>query len=300
MSADTPRARITRRGFVAGALLATLGGARAAPALRVATVDWALLETLLAIGVTPVAAAELVLYRQVVVEPPVPASVADIGLRGTPNYEALRLLGPDVIFTSNFSAWAEPKLKLIAPVETLSIYARGVPPFAGAERVALDLGARTGRTAAAAALVADTRSELDRLKARLAGGDGRPLMVINLGDARHFRVFGTDSMFGAVLERLGLANAWTAATRYSATAPMGLEALAQVGEAWIVLIPPVPADAERMLAASAFWQALPAVRAGRVLRLAAIDPFGGLPAALRFARLLTGAMARVKPGGAHG
>jgi len=272
--------------LAAGRLLAP-GPARA-DAIRVATLDWALLETLLAIGVIPVAAAELVLYRRIVVEPALPAGVADIGLRGTPNFEALRLLAPDLIFSSNYYAWTEPKLRLIAPVETVSIYRTDTGPYAAAERAALIVGERTGRAAEARALVAGAAGAIARLHGRLAAG--APVIVVNFGDARHFRVFGADSMFGDVLARLGLANAWSAPTSYAATAPIGVETLAEIGEAWIVVVPPVPPDAERMLSDGAFWRALPNVRAGRVRVLDPIDPFGGLPAALRFARLLAAAL----------
>jgi ABC-type Fe3+-siderophore transport system permease subunit len=88
------------------------------------------------------------------------------------------------------------------------------------------------------------------------------VIPINLGDARHFRVFGADSMFGEALARLGIANAWTEATSYSAMAPVGLEALARVPEAWIVLIPPTRRMRCGFLSRSAFWNALPNVRAG--------------------------------------
>ncbi len=65
--------------------------------------------------IVPVAAAELVLFREVAVEPAVPASVIDLGLRGTPNFEALKLARPDLIFNSAFYAWVEPRLAEIAP-----------------------------------------------------------------------------------------------------------------------------------------------------------------------------------------
>lgn len=300
---ETPaRPGPTRRGLVAGA--AALAAGRllaAAPARagepRVATLDWALLETLLAIGVVPVAAAELVLYRRIAVEPALPDGIADVGLRGTPNFEALRLLAPDLIFSSNYYAWAARKLALIAPVETVSIYGVAGGPYAAAERAALLLGERTGRSAAARALVATTAGEIAGLAPRLASAAAAaPVVVINFGDARHVRVFGTDSMFGETLARLGLANAWGARTRYAASAPVGLEALAGLGAPWIVVVPPVPPDAERMLAEGAFWRALPGVAAGRVRVLEPIDPFGGLPAATRFARRLAAALAHPDAG----
>ncbi|SEG78132.1 ABC transporter substrate-binding protein [Bosea lathyri] len=286
----SPTCLFTRRHALA--LLAGVAAASPAQAaaLRVATVDWAVLETLLALGVTPVAATELLQFREVAVEPEVPAGVADLGLRGTVNFEMLRLARPDLIFSSSFYVSSEPRMRRIAPLESFSIYARGVQPFAASETMTRAIGERLGVSEAAERYLAETHAEFATLRAKLGRLDGRPVIPINLGDARHFRVFGADSMFGEALARLGIANAWTEATSYSAMAPVGLEALARVPEAWIVLIPPVPPDAMRILAGSVFWNALPNVRQGRLLTLGSINPYGALPAARRFARLLTEAL----------
>ncbi|TCK30304.1 iron complex transport system substrate-binding protein [Ancylobacter aquaticus] len=282
---------LSRRALLAAAATLAAPGARAqGAALRVATIDWALLETLLGMGITPVAAAELVLFRTVAVEPPVPPSVIDIGLRGAPNFEALRLARPSLIFSSNYYAEMEPKLRLVAPVETISIYRTGDPPFARAEAAAVRIGAVTGREDAARALIADVTAQLVRDRANLAGHAGRPVLVLNLGDARHFRVFGADSLFGEVLGRLGLANAWGERTSYAASAPIGLEALARFPEAFLIVLRPVPPDAARVLGQSVLWNALPNIRDRRLAVLDSVDPFGGLPAAARFARLLSAAL----------
>ncbi len=116
------------------------------------------------------------------------------------------------------------------------------------------------------------------------------MLPINLGDARHFRTFGFDSIFGQAVEKLGLTNAWDQPTSYSAAAPIGIETLARYEDAWIVIIAPVPPDTVPVLERGAFWQALPAVRAGRVLMLPSANPFGALPASARFARLLVDAL----------
>jgi len=273
---------------VAGVGAAGVGAARP----RVATVDWAVLETLLALGITPVAATELLQFRDVAVVPAVPASVADLGLRGTINFEMLRLVRPELIFISNFYASSAARLRLIAPVESFTIYARGVAPFSAAQAMTLAIGRRLGAEEVARHFVAETEAEFAGLRGRIGGFGGRPVIPINLGDARHFRVFGADSMFGEALARLGIANAWTEATSYSAMAPVGLEALARIPEAWIVMIPPVPEDATRILGRSAFWNALPNVAAGRVLTLEPVNPFGALPAARRFAQQLVTAVER--------
>ncbi|WP_037078989.1 ABC transporter substrate-binding protein [Neorhizobium vignae] len=271
----------------------TLRAQEAGP--RVATLDWALLETLLAIGANVVAATELRQFRQVAIEPDVPEGVTDLGLRGTPNFEVLRFAGPDLILNSNFYAWANPLMSRIAPVETHSIYKPGESPYILAEQATLAIGERLRRPAARG-MVEELAARLDRYRGLFARGDGRPVLPINLGDARHYRVFGSDSMFGEVLKRLGLANAWTGATSYSAMAPMGIETLASMPDAWIVLIPPHPEDAFATLTESAFWKALPAVRENRVLTVGSINPYGALPAASRFANLLAEGISRVRNG----
>ncbi|MGO8088257.1 ABC transporter substrate-binding protein [Rhizobium leguminosarum] len=282
----------SRRQFLAGAAASLSAPAlsRAAESLRVATLDWALLETLLAIGANVVAATELRQFREVAVTPDVPAKTADLGLRGTPNFEVLRFARPDLIFNSNFYAWADERMRGVAPVESHAIYKPGESPFALAEQATLAIGERL-QLATARQLTEELAARLDRCRALLAAGDGRPVIPINLGDARHFRVFGSDSMFGEVLKRVGLSNAWQAQTSYSAAAPVGIEILASMPDAWIVMIPPHPADALATLATSSFWNALPAVREKRVLMLGSINPYGALPAAGRFADLLAEGLA---------
>lgn len=253
--------------------------------MRVATLDWAILETLLAIGANVAAGTELLQFRDVAVTPEIPPGVADLGLRGTPNFEALHYARPDLIFNSNFYAWADQRMRRIAPVENHAVYLQGKSPYALSEEMTMAIGERldlpAGRT-----LVQTAQDKLEGHRTRFLRGDRRPILPINLGDARHFRVFGADSMFGEVLARTGLGNAWPGATSYSATAPVGIERLAAMPDAWIVLIPPHPADAYAELQTSAFWNALPPVREGRVLLLGSINPYGALPAAMRFADLL--------------
>lgn len=280
---------ISRRALLAaGAALALPGLARAA-STRAATLDWAILETLLALGHPPVAATELVQFREIAVEPPVPDSVADLGLRGLPNLETLLLARPDVIFNSNFYAALEPRLARIAPVESFALYLPGRAPYEPMAAMTRTIAARLGEREAADALLGRAEAEFVALRRRLAGA-ARAVLPLNFGDARHFRSFGFDSMIGEALPRLGLTNAWAEPTSYSATAPVGIEALARYEDAFIAVIGPTPPDVEPVLARSPFWRALPAVKAGRVLQLDPVDPFGAIPSSLRFARLLTEAL----------
>lgn len=272
--------------------------AAAASGLRVAAIDWALLETALALGIAPVAATELIQFRAIAIEPTVPATVVDLGLRGTPNYELLRMVAPDVILISNFYEYQRGSLESIAPVLSLPIYEAGEAPYARAEHATSVLGDRLAASAAASASIMASRATLAGSKAALAGVERRPVFIISLGDARHFRAFGADSMFGDVLSRLGFDNAWTEPTSYSATAPVSLDALARRPDAFIAVVGPVPPEVAAQLDQNALWQSLPAVQNGLVAFLPPVNHFGALPAADRFARLFSDAFANARP--SHG
>ncbi|WP_395673426.1 iron-siderophore ABC transporter substrate-binding protein [Inquilinus sp.] len=257
---------------------------------RIAAIDWAMLETLVALGVEPVAAAELQLFRVDAVEPALPPTVVDLGLRGSPNFELLTLLRPELILTSPYYTRHRAILETIAPTISLTFYQRGEPPLAKALAAVTELGRQLDLASRAEAVLAGVDQALAAGRDRLSGFAGRPTYVINIGDARHFRSFGRDSMFGDVLDRLGLPNAWTRPTRFSFAAPVPIEALAETPEARIVIVSDIPVEARASLAGSVLWNALPAVRQNRVLRIGNVNPFGGVTAGLRFARLLADAL----------
>lgn len=287
---------IGRRAFLAGSAhaafgAAAIGSARAAAPKRVAVIDWAHLETCLALGITPVAASELRQYRRIVRVPAMPDTVADLGLRGSPNLEMLRLVAPDLTVISQFYDYQTATLETVAPVLSLPSYQAGTPPYGLLEGSTLALGEALGVRPAAARLVAEVVRDIEAARERVKPVSGQPIHVISLGDSRHFRAFGADSLLGDVLTRLGFENAWSDDTSYSAAAPVGLEALADRRDAGIIVIEPLPADVGQSLPDNALWNALPAVRDGRVSILPPVNHFGGLPSARRFAGLLAEAVA---------
>ncbi|MGQ9364883.1 ABC transporter substrate-binding protein [Azospirillum sp. ST 5-10] len=287
--------RLSRRHALALMAAAALpvparAAAAATATARVAAIDWAALETLLMLGMAPVAATELRQFRRIAIEPELPGGVADLGLRGAPNYEMLRIAAPDLILSSNYYEAQRANLERIAPVLSLPVYLPGEPPYPRAVAAALELGRRLGRENLAAAAVAAAEAEIAGHAGTLRPLAGRPAYVVNFGDPRHVRAFGADSLFGDVLTRLGLHNAWSADTRYAAMAPVGFEVLARVPEAVVAIVEPTPPEVRWALADSALWNALPMVRGGRVVTLPPVNHFGGLPAARRFARQFTAAL----------
>ncbi|QFQ88784.1 ABC transporter substrate-binding protein [Paracoccus kondratievae] len=250
--------------------------------MRLAAVDWAMLETAIAIGHSPVAVCELLAYRDESAVGDLPG-VVDLGLRGAPNYELLQLTRPDLILSSPFYMQHEARLARVAPVLSLGIYTPGEPPLVKAMRALADLGRATGGLEAAARAQAGAETALDALALRLRPYADRPVSVVEIGDARHLRAFGFDSMFGNVLVRLGLRNALGGKTQFSFRAPLPLERLADAPESRLVVTGDLPTEAMGPLRRSVLWRALPQVAEGRVYRLPRVNAFGGLPSGLRFA-----------------
>ena len=280
---------VSRRAFLGAAVAAAAFGrahqGRAAAPLRLAAIDWAMAETAMALGCPPVAMAELIGFRTET-PVPVPDGMTDLGLRGAPNMEALSLAAPDLILSSGYYSFAEPQLTRIAPVFSRELYVAGSPPLPKVTSLVTELAQAINQPDRGAATLAAAQAEWAALRHRAERYRDGPLVVMNIGDARHVRVFGDDSLFDGVLNAVGLTNAWQGGTRFSFHAPVPIERLAEFAEARFVLVGAVPPQAARGLKHGALWNSLGPVRAGRVSRLPEMNAFGGLPSALHFARHL--------------
>lgn len=254
----------------------------------VATLDWTLAETLLALGVTPQGVAQIEAYHDWVGTPRIPASVADLGLRTQPNLELLASLDPGHILISPMFASLKPRLSRIAPVTNIGIYAPDSDPWASMLTATRQVADVVGKPDAAERLIERTQAHLAQARQRLPE-ETPPLLLVQFMDARHVRVFGESGLYQAVLEHLGLDNAWTGPTNYWGFSLVGLEALANI-DAQLVVIEPLPVGVEAQLAESGLWRNLSAVRQDRVMRLSPVWSFGALPSARRFADLLVEAL----------
>jgi iron complex transport system substrate-binding protein len=283
-----------RRRFLAGLpfipWLASMSARGAS--LRVAALDWALAETMIALGHNPIAIVAASDWNRFVVEPPLPAGIVDLGLQPEINFELLATLRPDLILTSPFVQDLEPAVRRIATTLQLSIFEPGRTPLAQPRALTTQVGARLGRESEATALLAEAERTFDGYRQRIRSRPRRPVLLVNFIDARHVRVYGGAGLYQNVLDRIGLANAWTGETNYWGYATVGIERLAAVGDAELIAFEPVPPDAQATLRRSPLWASLPFVRAGRTSVLPSVLMFGAMPSALRFARLLVGHIAR--------
>ncbi|GAA3895700.1 MULTISPECIES: ABC transporter substrate-binding protein [Halomonadaceae] len=277
--------------FITLPLTLALVIALASPAFagpRIASLDWTLAETLIALDAPPIALAQTDDYASWVGQS-TPMSVTDIGLRTQPNLELLANLAPDRILISPMFANLAPRLSTIAPVETLSIYTPDKPVWPELEALTRKLGELSDHEKAAERLVASSRAEIDCLASRQPAAP-RPLMIVQFMDARHVRVFGANSLFDAVINQLGLTNIWKEPTNAWGFSLAGLERLISLEQARLVIIEPYPAGVAEALKTSGLWQSIPSVTRDDVITLPPTWSFGGLPSAMRFAKTLTAAL----------
>jgi len=281
---------LTRRQFAAAlaafVLPSPLIAASATP--KIAVLDWGWAESLLALQIAPLAVAEAPLYGDRVVEPALPAGTIDLGLRSWPNMELLRKIKPDLILSQAGYGVSESRLNEIAPTLALPLYSSARQPLQAAEHAIREIAARTGRQAIAEDYLQKSHARLDAIGREAKSYDGRPLLIIKFADDRVIDIYGAGGLFDDVLKRIGIANAWDGPTNNWGFATSGLEAIARYPEARLAIIEPAPPGT---LLQSALWQALPAVRAGRVTMILPTWVFGGFPSAMRFAEVLKSGLA---------
>ncbi|WP_439496502.1 ABC transporter substrate-binding protein [Bosea sp. (in: a-proteobacteria)] len=241
---------------------------------------------MLALGLVPLAVPEIERYGRLVVEPAMPAQVSEVGLRSEPNLELLRQLAPDLIVIDPGLASARGRLEQIAPVDVFTTLAPGRRPLTVAQEAMRRLAARLGLDAACETYLARFETNLAGYAAQAAGYRGGPLYLIHEMFRNRALVFGSTGLYQDVLSRFGLRNAWTGPSGLYGHIVIGIEELADVPEARLVLINSRAADFARLLRTHPFLGSLPAIRASRLTVLSDVHFSGGVPAAERFARLL--------------
>lgn len=283
---------LKRRSFLSGGLAALLPFTplRAEGHRRIAAVDWAAAESLLALGVAPLAVADTGYYNQRMPQA-LPAQTLDIGPFWEINLELLDRLRPDLVFIGAPSLFMTPRLREIAPVEVVEEMI-GEGSYGRAGTILRQCGRAAGLPGGTAeAVLAGVERQMDALAARI--DRTRPVCIL-LPDQSGSRamVYGNGSMPGSVIARLGLVNAWKGPTNASGFIQVGFEALVALEDAIFMQmeIPTLAPQTERVLADSQLWQRLPAVRQGRVNRLGQFYPFGGCLSTLHLAAALTAAV----------
>ena len=156
----------------------------------------------------------------------------------------------------------------------------------------LEVGELSGRRAAAEQLIINTQSHLKSLKNGLSPQP--PLLVVQLMTEQYVRVYGENSMFQGVLDRLGLQNAWTRNTDTWGRSLVSVRELFNDNfeDARLVIMESaLPVGIEHNIETSGMWRYLPSVQRGDYVVLPSTFWIGGVhPSAQRFADALIKAL----------
>lgn len=255
---------------------------------RVMSIDWSQTETLIALGITPIASAQQSDYNDWVRSPAIPSETVDVGLRTQPNLERISELDLEVIFISPRFSSLESQLSRIASVKTLGLYKVGSVDWNAVKDFTHRMANEVGASSQAKDLIAKSEQEIQSLRKRLPDPVA-PLLLIQFMDTKHVRVFGENSIYKVALNELGIENAWNQTTNAWGFNLTGIDKLQGI-HGQIVVIEPLPAGVEAHLEQDKYWQYLVEQSGYPLLRVEPTWSFGGLPSALRFANLITDAV----------
>jgi iron complex transport system substrate-binding protein len=253
----------------------------------VIAVGWAGAQALLALGIAPLALPEIERYRSLVVEPAIPPETRELGLRSEPNLELMKLLAPHFIVNEPGVQVSASTLERIAPVVSFNALAPGRKPLDVSRPSTVALAQRLCREDVAKAYLAGWDARMAAAAEKLAAYRGGPLCLVSDIFGNRALVFGANSLYQDVLDRVGIRNAFTGATSIYGHATVGLDVLAAMpaDTRLCILSARVPSP-QALMAFRPLWRALPMLRENRVTILSDILFYGGLPSADRFARLL--------------
>lgn len=263
---------------------------------RLATVDWGIAQNLTAMGAPPIAVGQRAGYQTWVGSPPLPPGTRGLGLRAQPNMEMLAQLKPDRILITKMYASEQGSLSRVAPVSVVDVYFTPGGVWHNTVSSVQKLGRITHRPAAASDLIRRTEQNIRRAATRLPDNPP-PILLLQLVDAQHVRVYGQRSLIDATMRRMGVTNAWHGKTTRWGMAVVPLRRLADIKHGRVAVMGPVPVGVAEQVASSRVWSSLPVVQNAPVLYLPAVWSFGGLPSASRFAGLLADALEHAPAGG---
>ncbi|PRD41040.1 hypothetical protein C5748_23755 [Phyllobacterium phragmitis] len=278
---------MTRRALLGGGLATALvpGGARAA-GKRIVSLDYGLAQTMIALGTPPIAIPAVPDWNIWVLEPPLPAGVANLGGALEINMEVLQQLEPDLILTTPYLEASRHLFERVAPVEVLPVHATGTPPWPHILAATRRIGTILGRESEAERLIAQSEETIAQAGSRSGALRDTPCFFVNFYDLYHVRVYGRNSLYQDVLDRMGIANAWQGETNAWGFSVIGVEDLDVGQNARMFYFDPIPPDVLAALGRSPLWRNMSFVRSGRVAHFPTVLMFGTLPSATRIATLL--------------
>lgn len=258
---------------------------------RVATLDWGLTESVIELGVAPVASGDIKGYREWVKRPSIPTATQDIGTREEPNLGKLVEVKPDVILIGANLKELKGRLESIAPVVVFDTYQADHNNAEQADKDFMTLATLLGKEAVAVQKLQQRDDTFKRLKAKLetAFPNGLPkVATMRFANTTSAYVYGGNSMPQYALEALGIENPIKLKNSQWGLEQKRLRFLRTVDQN--VLLYFQPFYQEEKLNKSPLWQAMPFVQNGNVASVESTWTYGGAMSLQYLAESMTDAL----------
>lgn len=257
---------------------------------RIISLEWRPTELLMALGVSPMGAAEIYNYGLWVGEPALPPETVDVGLRTEPNIELMIQMKPSLLLYSSGYGPSVTTLDKIAPSMGFAFSDDRGKPLTVSRESLMQLARKLDRVPQAQQHLAEYDAFVIQSKTRLANRPQRPLLLMSVLDPRHTLVFGKGSLFLEVMDNLGIENAWQGETNFWGSAVIGIERLASMKDVDVICFDHGEDLMMEQVTSTPLWQSMPFVRQNRFHRVPQVWFYGGTLSAMRFCRLLDSAL----------
>ncbi|MEM7208758.1 MAG: iron-siderophore ABC transporter substrate-binding protein [Pseudomonadota bacterium] len=262
------------------------------PPQRVVVTDWALLEQMLELGVEPIGAPELKLYRRYVRQPALPESIVDIGLRRSPDLQTLRELKPDVIIVGTDQKGLARPFSYIAPVMYYKSFSDKYRTNGTKSRERfLQIADLFRKRDYAESKLAQMDAEMSEIRKRIqARFKGQPpdVTIVRFSSEEKILVYGANSLPVHVLEQLGLRSGMSVSRSKWGYRELPVSRLGDIDKGLVFYVEPL--DVNDNFFDSNDWKNIPAVSENRVLPMRAVWSYGGAMSLLYNARAIEAAL----------
>ncbi|MGP9687321.1 ABC transporter substrate-binding protein [Halomonas sp. AOP25-F1-15] len=255
---------------------------------KLVTFDYAIADTLAALQRPPIAMAGLAQYRKLNQEYLLPDTL-ELGLRFQPNFEYIASLEPDAILISPPAHLnLENKLSDIADVIKTRLFGKALNIWQSLEQLTINLGELNDQQQQAQTFIDSVDAELSLIATQIERPID-PLLIVEIRDDRHVRVYGPGSLEDMTLTQLGLENAWKGNTNDWGFSTLTIPEAFQLEGKIILLRSNYSQDLpDSTLPASGLWQHWLDDTSVSINRN--YWPWGGFPSMLRFAESLKDAL----------
>lgn len=259
---------------------------------RIVTLEWLPTELLIALGVMPLAIADIPNYNLWVAEPPLAPGVIDVGQRTEPNMELIQQLKPSLLLITQGYGPDTQQLETIAPVLGVKANDGSAKPMQLAIKSLHKLADTLGLQDRAEEHLRVYNDAIAKTRELMKPVALQPVLLMTFIDPRHVLVFGQGSMFHEIMGDVGLTNAWGGEGSFWGSVSVGVERLTRIKNARVLCFDHGSADIMDAVAKTPLWKSMPFVRANQFSVVPAVWFYGATFSAMHFCKILNSTLGK--------